>query len=150
MNGGFNLYNYTVSGKVLNDKDTRKSKDWGYSFNAGIQTEFLKTWSTGIQINYLSARPTVQGRDSRFVTPYYNLSKSLWKGALTAQLQWQFIELGKWGVNEQRITTSSHDFYTTTNYIYEKNVIMLNLNFNIHKLNQLFKLPKSEFGEKEF
>lgn len=150
LNGGFNLYNYTVSGKVLNDKDTRKSKDWVYSFNAGIQADFLKTWSTGLQINYLSARPTVQGKDSRFVTPYYNLSKSIWKGALTAQLQWQFIELGKWGVNEQRITTSSHDFYTTTNYIYEKNVIMLNLNFNIHKLNQLFKLPKSEFGEKEF
>jgi hypothetical protein len=71
-------------------------------------------------------------------------------GAITAQLQWQFIELGNWGVNEQRITTSAEDFYTTTNYIYEKNVFLINLNFNLHKLNQILKLPKSEFGEKEF
>jgi len=27
---------------------------------------------------------------------------------------------------------------------------VLNLSFNFHKLNQLSKLPKSEFGEKEF
>jgi len=72
------------------------------------------------------------------------------KGSIKAQCQWQFIELGKWGVNEQRITTSSHHFFTTTNYIYEKNILMLNLSFNFHKLNQLSKLPKSEFGEKEF
>lgn len=150
VNGGLNLYNYTIAGQVLNDKAERKTKDWVYSFNAGLQADFLKTWSTGLQINYLSARPTVQGKDSRFVTPYYNLSKSFWRGALTAQLQWQFIELGKWGVNEQRITTASHDFYTTTNYIYEKNVLLLNINLNLHKLNQLIRLPKSEFGEKEF
>jgi len=69
---------------------------------------------------------------------------------MTAQVQWQNIELGNWGVNEQRITTQASDFYTTTNYIYEKNILLVNLNFNLQRLNQILKLPKSEFGEKEF
>jgi len=150
VNGGLNLYRYKISGQVLTYQETNSNSDWVYSLNAGIQADLTKNWSTGLQVNYLSGRPTVQGKDSRFVTPHFNLSKTFLKGSIKAQCQWQFIELGKWGVNEQRITTSSHDFFTTTNYIYEKNILMLNLSFNFHKLNQLSKLPKSEFGEKEF
>jgi len=150
INGGINLYNYKISGKVLDYDHVRSNQDWVYSINAGLQASLPKSWSTGLQVNYLSERPTVQGMDSRFLTPNFNLSKSFWKGAMTAQLQWQFIELGNWGVNEQRITTSAPDFYTTTNYIYEKNVFLLNLNINLQRLNQVLKLPKSEFGEKEF
>ncbi|TJY67854.1 TonB-dependent receptor [Sphingobacterium alkalisoli] len=150
VNGGLNVYNYKISGQVLDYQEPRENQEWVYSINAGIQADFPKSWSTGLQVNYLSERPTVQGMDSRFVTPHFNLSKAFLKGAMTAQLQWQFMELGQWGVNEQRITTFSNDFYTTTNYIYEKNVFLVNLNFNLHKLNQVLKLPKSEFGEKEF
>ena len=150
VNGGVNLYNFKISGKVLDYLETRNNQDLVYSLNAGIQADLSKNWSTGLQVNYLSERPTVQGYDSRFLTPHFNLSKGFMNGAITAQLQWQFIELGNWGVNEQRITTSAEDFYTTTNYIYEKNVFLINLNFNLHKLNQILKLPKSEFGEKEF
>jgi len=150
INGGLNLYRYKISGQVLTYNMINSNSDWVYSINAGVQADFAKDWSTGLQVNYLSARPTVQGRDSRFFTPHFNLSKAFLQGAIKAQLQWQFIELGNWGVNEQRITTSSTDFFTTTNYIYEKNILMLNLNFNIHKLSQSSKLPKSEFGEKEF
>jgi len=150
INGGLNLYNYKILGQVLDYREVRANQDWVYSINAGVQVDFLKSWSTGIQVNYLSERPTVQGMDSKFATPHFNLSKGFLKGAITAQLQWQFVELGNWGVNEQRITTFSNDFYTTTNYIYEKNIFLVNLNFNLHKLNQVLKLPKSEFGEKEF
>lgn len=150
VNGGLNLYRYKISGQVLTYKIINSNSDWVYSMNAGVQADFAKDWSTGLQVNYLSEKPTVQGRDSRFFTPHFNLSKAFLQGAIKAQLQWQFIELGNWGVNEQRITTSSNDFFTTTNYIYEKNILMLNLNFNIHKLSQSPKLPKSEFGEKEF
>ena len=149
INGGLNLYNYKITGQVL-DYETRTNSDLVYSVNAGMQADFSKSWSSGLQLNYLSERPTVQGLDSRFVTPSFNLSKSFLKGSITAQLQWQFMELGNWGVNEQRITTSADDFYTTTNYIYEKNIFLVNLNFNFHKLGQILKLPKSEFGEKEF
>lgn len=150
LNGGLNLYRYKISGKVLDYLETRSNSDLVYSLNAGAQVDLPKEWSVGMQVNYLSEKPTVQGKDARFVAPHFNLSKDFLKGAVKAQLQWQFIELGKWGVNEQRITTSSSDFFTTTNYIYEKNIIMVNLGFNFHKLNQLSKLPKSEFGEKEF
>lgn len=149
-NGGVNIYNYKISGQVLDYYKSRENQDWVYSINAGVQANFLKSWSSGVQVNFLSERPTVQGYDSRFFTPHFNLSKAFLKGAITAQLQWQFLELGNWGVNEQRITTYSNDFYTTTNYVYEKNVFLVNLNFNLHKLNQILKLPKSEFGEKEF
>lgn len=150
INGGVNLYNYKISGQVLNYHETRSNRDWVYSFNGSVQANLVHNWSTGLQINYQSERPTVQGIDSRFVTPHFNLSKVFLNGAITAQLQWQFVELGKWGVNEQRITTFSSDFHTTTNYIYEKNVFLINLNFNFHKIHQMLKLPKSEFGEKEF
>ncbi|MFD1770366.1 TonB-dependent receptor [Sphingobacterium suaedae] len=147
---GANVYDYTVSGQVLSYSGNRRNNQWVYSINSGIQTNWPKAWSMGVQLNYLSDRPTVQGIDSRFVTPHLNLSKSFYNGALTAQLQWQYMELGKWGVNEQRITTFADDFYTTTNYIYEKNVLLLNLNLNLQKIKNVLKLPKSEFGEKEF
>ncbi|MBE8723020.1 TonB-dependent receptor [Sphingobacterium sp. Ka21] len=150
VNGGINVYNYKISGQVLDYEETRTNREWVYSINAGLQAEFLKNWGAGLQVNYLSERPTVQGMDSRFVTPHFNVSKAFAKGAITAQLQWQFMELGNWGVNEQRITTFSNDFYTTTNYVYEKNVFLVNLKFNVHKIGQILKLPKSEFGEKEF
>jgi len=68
----------------------------------------------------------------------------------TANLQWQNIDLGMKESNRQRITTSGNDFYTTTNYIYETDVIMLNLSFNHNKFSGKNKLPKSEFGDKEF
>ena len=52
--------------------------------------------------------------------------------------------------NKQRNTTFGSDFYTITNYIYETDVFMLNLSFNLNKLTKKIKLPGSEFGEKEF
>jgi hypothetical protein len=65
-------------------------------------------------------------------------------------LQWQNIDLGMRESNRQRITTGSNEFYTTTNYIYEADVIMLNVGFNLNKFTAKNKLPKSEFGDKEF
>jgi hypothetical protein len=52
--------------------------------------------------------------------------------------------------NQQRITTQGSDFFTTTNYIYETDVFLLNFSFNLNKLNNKSKLPVSEIGEKEF
>ncbi len=71
-------------------------------------------------------------------------------GRLTALLQWQNIDLGMKEINRQRITTSGADFYPTTSYIYETDVLMLNLRLNLNKLTRKLKLPGSEFGEKEF
>jgi len=150
LNSGLNIYKYRISGKVLDYEDKLTNQDWVYSFNSGFQATLPHLWSAGLNMNYLSERPTVQGYDSRFFTPHMNISKGFMQGAVTAQLQWRFIELGNWGVNEQRITTMAPDFFTTTNYIYEKNVFLINVNINLKKLGDLIKLPKSEFGEKEF
>src|SRR5690606_22079452 len=68
VNAGLNLYNYKVSGQVLDEKETRTNQDWVYSINTGVQADFSKSWSMGLQVNYLSERPTVQGMDSRFLT----------------------------------------------------------------------------------
>jgi ferric enterobactin receptor len=72
------------------------------------------------------------------------------KGMMSAMLQWQNIDAGLLKTNEQRITTRGSNFYTTTNYIYETDVIMLNVSFNLNQLTKKLKLPLSEFGDKEF
>ena len=69
---------------------------------------------------------------------------------VTASVQWQNIDLGMKESNRQRITTWGDNFYTTTNYIYETDVVMVNLGFNLNKKSSKAKLPESEFGEKEF
>ncbi len=52
--------------------------------------------------------------------------------------------------NRQRITTQGYNFYSTTNYIVEPDVVLLNLSFNLKQNNKKVKLPSSEFGDKEF
>lgn len=60
------------------------------------------------------------------------------------------MDLGLLKSNEQRITTRGRDFYTTTNYIYEVDVFLINLSFNLNQLSKKVKFTESEFGEKEF
>jgi ferric enterobactin receptor len=72
------------------------------------------------------------------------------KNKITATAQWQNIAFGKMAVNQQEITTFGKDFFTTTNYIQETNIFMLNLSYNFNQSNKKTKLPSSEFGEKEF
>jgi hypothetical protein len=52
--------------------------------------------------------------------------------------------------NQQRISTRGKDFFTTTNYIQETNILMLNVSYNFNQNNRKAKLPNSEFGEKEY
>lgn len=61
------------------------------------------------------------------------------------------IDMGLLPTNEQRITTwRDSEFYTTTNYLYEVDVIMLNLSYSFNKAGNKARFIKSEFGEKEF
>ena len=71
---------------------------------------------------------------------------------LAATLQWLNIDLGLWDANEQRITTSQPgEFFTTTNYVYEVDVISLNIRYNlINNTKNKARFIKSEFGEQEF
>jgi hypothetical protein len=78
------------------------------------------------------------------------VKKSFLKGKLAATLQWQNMDLGIVGSNQQRISTWGKDFYTTTNYIQETDIFLLNLSYNLNQLTRKAKLPASEFGDREF
>ncbi|WP_246229502.1 hypothetical protein [Mucilaginibacter humi] len=71
-------------------------------------------------------------------------------GRLAASLLWQNMNMGFLGANKQRITTSGANFYTTTNYISETDVFLINVSFNLNKFTSKVKLPTSEVGDKEF
>jgi ferric enterobactin receptor len=149
---GGNVYNYKINGDllILGITTPIHNQSWVYSINGNTNFQFGNNWSIRENVNYLSKRSTAQGQDSRFLSPNLSLKKSFMNNMFTANLQWQNIGLGMKESNRKRITTSGIDFYTTTNYIYETDVIMLNLSFNLNKFTSKSKLPKSEFGEKEF
>ncbi|MDP4284316.1 MAG: TonB-dependent receptor [Bacteroidota bacterium] len=149
---GGNVYNYKIKGNltILGITTPIDNQSWVYSFNANTNFQLSKSFSLQGNVKYLSKRPTAQGQDSRFLSPNISLKKSFMHGLFITALQWQNIDLGLGESNRQRITTSGADFYTTTNYIYETDVLMLNFSFNLNKFTSKNKLPKTEFGEKEF
>ena len=147
---GGNVYDYRIKGSLFNNAVAVNNSGIAFSINTNQTVVFSKTFSAQFNLNYLSSRPTAQGEDSRFVSPNVSAKKTFLGGKLSAVLQWQNVDF--WGINanEQRITTRGRDFYTTTNYIQEKNVFMLNLSYNFKQTNRKIKLPTSEFGEREF
>jgi outer membrane receptor protein involved in Fe transport len=149
---GTNIYNYKISGglDILGETSSVNNSDWVYAINGNGTFNLDKTWSLTANVNYTSKKPTAQGEDSSFLSPNLSVKKLILDGRGSFSLQWQYIDFGNMKTNEQRITTSGVDFYTTTNYIYETNVLLLNFSYNFNKLSSKNKLPTSEFGEKEF
>lgn len=147
---GTNVYRSKITGSVLDYTELRENQAWVYSISGNANIQLAPRLSIQGNVNYLSARPTVQGEDARFFSPNLSVKHTFMDGALTALIQWQNIGMGIFQSNQQRITTWAPDFYTTTNYIYEVDVIMLNLSFNLNRLTRQLRLPSSEFGEKEF
>jgi len=150
---GGNVFNQSYKGnlKILNDPAIPiNSSGWVYSINANTNFDFTSTLSLQANVNYLSKRPTAQGEDSRYLIPNMSLKKTFLDNRLTATVQWQNIDLGMHQSHRQRITTWGEHFYTTTNYIYETDFVVLNVSYNLNWKNGKLKLPASEFGEKEF
>ena len=155
---GANLYSYAVDGVMgfeHRDGKTRTydidSKSANYSLSINSTYDFWQNASLQFTLNYLSDRVTAMGEDSRFYTPNLILRKFFLQDNLAATLQWQNMDLGILNTNEQRITTSrANEFYTTTNYIYEVDMISLNLTYTFNKLRNKSKFIESEFGKKEF
>jgi len=146
---GFNLYYYSIQGSF--DNKPIDNSSWVYSFNLNSTFDLSKTLSVQASFNYLSDRVTAQGSDSRFYSPNLSFKKSWLDNRLTANLVWQNIDMGLLKTNEQRITTFREgEFYTSTNYIYEVDVIVLNLSYTLNRSKNKAKFVKSEFGEKEF
>ncbi|HET6228286.1 MAG TPA: TonB-dependent receptor [Bacteroidia bacterium] len=147
---GGNVYDYKIKGSLFDNAVTVKNGGIAYSINTTQTFQIYKTWNVQLALNYLSLRPTAIGEDSRFISPNISIKKEFLKGALTATLLWQNVSLGHIPSNEQRITAYGSDFYTTTNYIQEKDVFWINLSYQLKQRNKKIKLPASEFGEREF
>jgi ferric enterobactin receptor len=147
---GGNVYNLSIKGGLFDNKVAINTKGWVQSLNTNINWQMAKTWSSQFNLSYLSARNTAQGEDSRFFLPNFSLKKTFLKNKLTSTLQWQNIAFGTLATNQQRITTYGSNFYTTTNYIQETNIFLLNLSYSFNPSDKKAKLPASEFGEKEY
>ncbi|WP_413666914.1 TonB-dependent receptor domain-containing protein [Mucilaginibacter sp. Mucisp86] len=147
---GGNAFNYHISGdiRILGEPVTINNRRWAYTLNMNTAFQLSKTWSAQANINYLSKRPTAQGEDSQYFIPNTSVKKTFMNGRLSASLLWQ--NMGIFNSARQRITTSGVDFYTTTNYIYETNVLLINLSFNLNRFVSKLKLPGSELNDREF
>ena len=144
-----NLYNYKIDGEF----DNRPISSEGVIYNLNLNSTYRFSDKTFVQFNfnYLSNRVTAQGEDSRFYSPNLTLTKRFWNNQLTASLQWKNIDMGLMNTNEQRITTSRpEEFYTTTNYVYEVDMILLSLSYNFNNRKNTAKFIDSEFGKREF
>ncbi len=147
---GGNLYDYKIQGSLFNDSVKVNNGGWVYSFNTNHTFQIAKTFSIQFTLNYISQKPTAQGQDSRFFSPNLTFKKTFFDGKLSASFLWQNIGLGFIKSNEQNIATWGPNYYTSTNYIQEKDVLWLNLSYNFKQINKKVKMPISEFGEKEF
>jgi ferric enterobactin receptor len=147
---GGNVYHYKIKGSLFGNDVSVNTSSWIYSVNANTTFKFSPDFQLQASLNYLSKRITAQGEDSRFITPNLSARKTFLKGKLAATLQWQNVDLGLIGSNRQRITTFGNEFFTTTNYIQETDLFLLNLSYNLNQSPKKGRLPASEFGEKEF
>ncbi len=146
---GANLYNYSIDGEY--DGRSVDSDAFVYSINANSTYNFSDTASAQFTFNYISAQNTAQGEDSRFYSPNLTLRKSFLDDRLVATLQWQNIDMGLLDTNEQLITTFREGkFFTTTNYVYEVDIVLLNLSYTFNNNKDKSKFIDSEFGKREF
>jgi outer membrane receptor protein involved in Fe transport len=146
---GANLYHYSIKGSLFNNTIIVDNSNWVFSINTNHTIKLSPTINAQFTLNYLSERVTPQGKDSYFFQPNLSLKKT-WSNKYLLTMQWQNIAFGNMKTNQQRITTSGRDFFTSTNYIQETNIILINFGININQINKKNKLPVSEFGEREF
>ena len=155
---GANVYSYAIDGLFTFEHRDGITRDYVvateatiFSMNLNATYSFWENASLQFTFNYMSQTNTAQGEDSEFYTPNLALKKSFLQGKLNAVVQWQNMDMGLLKSNEQRITTfKPGEFYTTTNYRYEVDMVSLNLSYTFNGAKNKSKFIKSEFGEKEF
>lgn len=155
---GANIYHAKIDGKF--NGELVNTSAWQSSFNVNTSFQIADTWSTQWSLNYLSQRVTAQGEDSRFYSPNLTIKKTFLEKRLSLTAQWLNMDMGLLDTNEQRISTwgdyidpndgLSKAFYTTTNYVYEVDVMMVNVSYRFNQLKNKSKFVESEFGVKEF
>jgi outer membrane receptor protein involved in Fe transport len=145
---GANLYTYRLQGELFGqDFSTQRPV---FSLNTNATFKLPAKFNVQLAFNYLSERVTAQGIDSRFYNPSLSIRKEWMGGRFSANLQWLYMDMGLLNSNEQRITTEQPNFFTTTNYIYETDVFVLNFTYRFTQRQRKVDFLKSEFGDKEF
>jgi iron complex outermembrane receptor protein len=149
---GLNIYNFDIDGSYKGDKINSNATQYAINLNSTYQ--FSETTSMQFTLNYLSKRITAQGKDSRYYLPNLTVQKTFLDTKLTATLQWQNIDLGWLDSNEQSIISFKTDsFNTTTNYVYEVDMVALNLSYSLIalKINRsLLKVPLAQRSFSKF
>jgi outer membrane receptor protein involved in Fe transport len=144
---GFNYYNYAIEGDLFGDNISTSSNI--YSINSTLDFPIASQIKGQFAFNYLSDRITAQGTDSRFYNPSLSLTYAMNKN-WNIGLQWLNMDMGLLSSNEQRITTIRDNFFTTTNYVYEVDIVQLTASFKINQPSKSNKAIEAEFGKKEF
>jgi len=155
---GANIFSYDIDGQFVFrhrdgiDRNYRiNNQNTVYSFNMNSTYALKQNASIQFTFNYTSERNTAQGNDSRFYTPNLTFKKSFLNNQLVATLQWQNMDMGLLKTNEQSIATSrANEFYTYTNYVYEVDMVILNISYTFNNVKNRSKFIKSEFGKREF
>ncbi|MEC8396726.1 MAG: outer membrane beta-barrel protein [Bacteroidota bacterium] len=143
------FYYYIIKGSF--DDHIINTDDYVYSLNLNSTYNFSNSSFVQLNFNYLSNKITAQGKDSEYYSPNLILVRRFWDNQLTVSLQWKNIDMGIMNSNEQRITTQREgEFYTTTNYVYEVDMILLSLSYNFKNRKNTTKFIESEFGKREF
>ena len=143
------FYYYIIKGSF--DDHIINTDDYVYSLNLNSTYNFSNSSFVQLNFNYLSNKITAQGKDSEYYSPNLILVRRFWDNQLTVSLQWKNIDMGLMNSNEQRITTQREgEFYTTTNYVYEVDMILLSLSYNFKNRKNTTKFIESEFGKREF
>ena len=144
-----NFYYNIIQGSF--DGHTVNKDAYAYNLNFNSTYRFSDTAFAQFTLNYISSLITAQGKDSEYYSPNLTYVMRFWDNQLTASLQWKNIDMGLMNSNEQRITTQRLDeFYTTTNYVYEVDMILLSLSYNFKNRKNTAKFIDSEFGKREF
>ena len=143
------FYYYIIKGSF--DDHIINTDDYVYSLNLNSTYNFSNSSFVQLNFNYLSNKITAQGKDSEYYSPNLIFVRRFWDNQLTVSLQLKNIDMGLMNSNEQRITTQREgDFYTTTNYVYEVDMILLSLSYNFKNRKNTTKFIESEFGKREF
>ena len=143
------FYYYIIKGSF--DDHIINTDDYVYSLNLNSTYNFSNSSFVQLNFNYLSNKITAQGKDSEYYSPNLIFVRRFWDNQLTVSLQWKNIDIGLMNSNEQRITTQREgEFYTTTNYVYEVDMILLSLSYNFKNRKNTTKFIESEFGKREF
>jgi len=150
MLAGINVFESHVSGSIFNGTVAVNNQKIAYTCNTTQSFKLPAKWSIQWSVSYLSLRPTAQGEDGAFLSPNVSLKKQTNNNKWTFLAQWLNMDAGLAISNIQRITTQGANFYTTTNYIVEPDVIQFGISYSFNTKNKKVKLPISEIGEKEF